>query len=203
MVDMEEKFWDERYGEREPLFSGEPNGVLVAEVSDLPPGRALDAGTGEGGDAIWLARRGWRVTGMDISGVALGRAAKAAAEAAVEVEWVRADLLSAPPEAGAYDLVSAQYLPIPRQPDHAAVRALIAAVAPGGTLLFVHHDPTELPEDREGPDMSEFYTPHDVGTLLGDDWTIETDETRPRTAPAPPGTHHTRDTLLRARRHTP
>jgi len=200
MSEMDERFWDELYGEREQLFSGNPNGVLVAEVRGLPPGRALDAGAGEGADAIWLARRGWRVTATDISRVALTRAAKAAAEAAVEVAWTHADLLAAPPDAGAYDLVSAQYLPIPHQPDHAAVRGLLAAVAPGGTLLFVHHDPAKQPEDWQGPDIGEFYQPREVAALLGDGWTIEADETRPRTAAAPPGTHHTRDTVLRARR---
>lgn len=183
------------------MFSGNPNGVLVAEVSGLPPGRALDAGAGAGADAIWPARHGWRVTGMEISRVALTRAAKAAAAAVVEVEWTHADLLAAPPAAGAYDLVSAPYLPIAHRRDHAAVRGLLAAVAPGGTLLFVHHDPAEQPEDRQGPDIGAFYQPREVAALLGDGWTVAADETRPRTAAAPPGTHHTRDTVLRARRH--
>lgn len=200
MTEMDEAFWDERYGEHERMFSGDPNGVLVAEVSDLPPGRALDLGAGEGADAIWLARRGWRVTAMEISRVALARARMAAADAAVDVDWRHADLLSTVPDAGAYDLVSAQYLPIPHQPGDAAVRGLVAAVAPGGTLLFVHHAPPDDPGDWNGPDISEFYSPHEVAALLGDGWTIETDETRPRNVPAPPGTHHTHDTVLRARR---
>lgn len=200
MTEMDEAFWDARYGEHEQMFSGNPNGVLVAEVSDLPPGRALDAGAGEGADAIWLARQGWRVTATEISRVALARAALAATEAAVDVGWTHTDLLTTPPDTGAYDLVTAQYLPIPHQPDHAAARALIAAVAPGGTLLFVHHAPPEDPGDWNGPDISEFYSPHEIATLLGDDWTIETDETRPRVVPAPQGTHHTHDTVLRARR---
>jgi len=200
MTEMDEAFWDARYGEHEQLFSGDPNGVLVAEVRDLPPGRALDLGAGEGADAIWLARRGWRVTAMEISRVALTRAQKSAADAAVEVDWRHADLLTTPPDAAAYDLVSAQYLPIPHQPDHTAIHALTASVAPGGTLLFVHHAPLDDPGDWHGPDISEFYSPHEVAGLLGEDWTIETDETRARTAPAPPGTHHTHDTVLRARR---
>lgn len=68
-------FWDERYRSAHSLWSGNPNRHLVAEAADLTPGAALDAGAGEGADAIWLAGRGWQVTAVDISGVALGRAA--------------------------------------------------------------------------------------------------------------------------------
>lgn len=71
--------WDTRYRERDgAMWSGRPNGRLVAEVADLTPGRALDVGCGEGADAIWLARRGWTVTAIDISDVAVGRAREAA-----------------------------------------------------------------------------------------------------------------------------
>lgn len=77
---MNEKFWNERYSSREKLFTGEPNGVLVTEVTDVPPGRALDAGCGEGADALWLARRGWLVTAVDISNVALQRAVMSGTE---------------------------------------------------------------------------------------------------------------------------
>ncbi len=70
--------WDARYGERDrAMWSGRPNGRLAAEVADLTPGRALDVGCGEGADAIWLARRGWTVTAIDISDVAVGRAREA------------------------------------------------------------------------------------------------------------------------------
>jgi 2-polyprenyl-3-methyl-5-hydroxy-6-metoxy-1,4-benzoquinol methylase len=75
---MDAQFWDDMYGSRARLFSGNPNGVLVTEVSDMVPGQALDIGCGEGGDALWLARRGWKVTALDISRTALERAAKAA-----------------------------------------------------------------------------------------------------------------------------
>ncbi|WP_158881698.1 class I SAM-dependent methyltransferase [Amycolatopsis anabasis] len=197
---MDEKFWDDRYGGTDQLFSGEPNGVLVTEVTGLPPGQALDVGCGEGGDALWLARHGWHVTAVDISRDALERAARAAGGTEA-VAWTRADLTATAPPAGAFDLVSVQYFPLPRRPGHTALRRLLAAVAPGGTLLFVSHDLAELPPREElGVDPSDYYEPHEVAGLLGDDWVVEVDETRPRTAPAPAGTHHTRDTVLRARR---
>lgn len=198
---MDAEFWDERYGGSEKLFSGNPNGVLVTEVADLPPGQALDVGCGEGGDALWLARRGWRVTAVDISRVALDRAAAAGADVADRIVWARADLAVTPPPAGSFDLVSVQYFPLPHQADHAAVRRLLAAVAPGGTLLVAGHDLADLPPGHESDfDPAGFYQPAEIGALLGAGWTVLVDETRLRTAPAPEGTRHVRDTVLLARR---
>ncbi|MFE3456144.1 class I SAM-dependent methyltransferase [Nocardiopsis aegyptia] len=197
---MDARYWDEKYGDREQLFSGEPNGVLVAETADLEPGQALDVGCGEGADALWLARRGWLVTGVDISLVALGRAAEAAADLADRVSWTRADLTAVPPPTGAFDLVSVQYFPLRRQADHTALRGLLASVAPGGTLLVVGHDLTGLPPRHEnGFDPADYYEPSDIAEHLDEGWTVLVDETRTRTVPAPAGTHHTHDTVLRAR----
>ncbi|MGI5171649.1 class I SAM-dependent methyltransferase [Spirillospora sp. CA-253888] len=199
---MDAQSWDERYRSRDRLFSGRPNGVLVAEAADLPPGQALDVGCGEGADALWLARHGWRVTAVDISRTALERAAAAAADVAGRVAWARADLTALSPPAGAFDLVSVQYFPLPRRPGHRALRGLLAAVAPGGTLLVVGHDLADLPPPTElGIDPGDYYRPDEIAGLLGGDWTVLINETRPRTAPAPAGTRHTRDTVLRARRH--
>lgn len=79
--------WNERYATHgDGLWSGRANGVLVAELAGSPPGRALDVGCGEGADAIWLAAAGWQVTGVDVSDVALERAAAAAGDAGVTVQ---------------------------------------------------------------------------------------------------------------------
>lgn len=197
---MDAAFWDERYRGSDQLFSGAPNGVLVSEVAGLAPGRALDVGCGEGGDARWLAERGWRVTAIDVSSVALERAARATGPSDA-VTWVCDDVITNAPPAGAFDLVSVQYFPLPRQQDHAALRGLLAAVAPGGVLLIAGHDLAGLtPGDVHGVDPRDFYTPAEIAELLDEDWTVLVDETRPRTAPAPPGSGHTHDTVLRARR---
>ncbi|MGK4906862.1 class I SAM-dependent methyltransferase [Streptomyces albus] len=200
---MDAEFWDEKYRGHDQLFSGEPNGVLVTEITGLAPGRALDVGCGEGGDALWLARQGWQVTGVDISHVALERAAAAAAAAGVadRVTWMRADPAETPLPAGAFDLVSAHFLPLLRRSGDSAMRGLLDAVAPGGTFLFVFHALDGLPERLEGGfTAADFCHPHDFVPLLGDDWAVVVDETRPRTTPAPAGTHHTHDVVLRARR---
>ncbi|GHH57028.1 SAM-dependent methyltransferase [Streptomyces umbrinus] len=198
---MDAQFWNEMYRSRDQVFSGNPNGVLVTEVTGLPPGQALDVGCGEGADALWLARHGWQVTAVDISTTALQRAAAAAVDSEGRVAWTRADLTITPPPADAFDLVSVQYFPLSLQPDHAALRGLLNAVAPGGTLLFASHDLADLsPRPEQGFDPGDYYQPDDIAKLLDHDWTVLINETRPRTAPAPAGTHHTHDTVLRAQR---
>ena len=109
-----EQFWEERYSGEERVWSGNPNVLLVREVADLAPGSALDLGCGEGADAIWLARRGWRVTAVDVSATALRRGAAHAADADVAdgITWEQHDLSRSFP-AGAFDLVSAQFLHSP------------------------------------------------------------------------------------------
>lgn len=188
--------WDAMYRSRDQVFSGSPNQVLVAEAVDLPPGRALDVGCGEGADALWLARRGWLVTAVDVSGIALQRAAAASADVRGRVAWTRADLTAAPPPAGPYDLVSVHYFPLRRRPGHAELHGLLDAVAPGGTLLFATHALSDLAPRQEADfDPADYYQPADIAQLLAPSWKVLVDETRPR---APAGTHHTRDTVLRA-----
>lgn len=173
-------------------------------MAGLTPGRVLDVGCGEGADAVWLAGQGWAVTALDVSRVALERAARAADEAGVPVRWVAAGLVGAPLPAGRFDLVSAQYPALHRTPGDDAEHALLAAVAPGGTLLVVHHadiDPVQAA--AHGFDPADYVSPADVKALLDDGWQVEVDERRPREVHGGGGAHHTHDLVLRARRHTP
>ncbi|MEI6375474.1 MAG: class I SAM-dependent methyltransferase [Actinomycetes bacterium] len=199
---MTEAQWDQRYSEFEQMWSGAPNGALVAEVAGLTPGRVLDVGCGEGADAIWLAANGWSVTAVEVSGIALARAAQHAADANVAVHWVHAGLVEAALPPASFDLVSAQYPALLQTPDAAAERALLDAVALGGVLLLVHHAGME--EHRhEGSSFNnaEFVWPRMVAALLDDEWVIEVDEVRPRAVPeGGAGAHHADDVILRARR---
>jgi SAM-dependent methyltransferase len=193
--------WDARYRDG-TMWSGRPNGRLVAEVADLVPGRALDVGCGEGGDAIWLAARGWTVTAIDISEVALRRAREAAEREGVAVEWVCADALQVPLAPRSFDLVSMQYPALPKAAGDDAVRALLDAVRPGGVLLAVYHDLDD--EHREhlrsrGVDPADYLGVDDLAALLGDDFTVESHVVEPRLDP-PPGTPHVADVVLRSRR---
>jgi SAM-dependent methyltransferase len=172
-------FWDERYsGGRQ--WSGEPNPQLVHEVADLVPGSALDVGCGEGGDAIWLARQGWRVTGMDVSAVALARAAEHAGD--LDVTWVQADVVAEAPT-GSYDLVSAHFIHMPPPQLKALHQRLADVVAPGGTLLIVGHDWSDTETGVQRPAIPELYFTADevAASFAPDEWTTVVAENRPRT----------------------
>ena len=194
--------WDSRYADRDQLWSGRPNGALVAEIEGLTPGRALDVGCGEGADAVWLAGMGWEVTALEVSGIALERAAEHARDAGVVLRRVHAGLVEAALPPASFDLVSAQYPALLRTPDGSAERALLAAVAPGGILLVVHHAGMEARHSQEGDfDPADYVWPSMIAALLDQDWEIEVDEQRPRIAPdGGAGAHHAEDVVLRARR---
>jgi SAM-dependent methyltransferase len=195
-----EQAWDERYRAKPDIWSGRPNAVLVAEAADLQPGTALDAGAGEGGDAFWLAARGWKVTAADISSVALERAAQRARERGLTITWLHADLAQAPAP-GTYDLVTAHFLHVPKSEQPSLFRHLAAAVAPGGTLLVVGHDLSDMAK-MPRPDLVEYgWTVGEVAAALGEGWTIEAVEGRPRQAAGPDGDQiEICDAVLRARR---
>ena len=197
--------WDERYSSAEQVWSGQANGALVAEVGDLSPGRVLDVGCGEGADAVWLARHGWQVIALDVSEVALQRAQAAAQQAGIEVEWIHAGLLDASLPHGAFDLVSAQYPALARTPNRDAERALLAAVAPHGHLLVVHHELDDAAIDRakaHGFDPTDYVDPGDVASLLDDHWHVQFDGQRPRQLTTGAGAHHANDVVLHAQRRS-
>ncbi len=164
---MDRHDWDARYAGDELLWRADPNRVLVAEVAGLPPARALDAACGEGRNAVWLASLGWRVTAVDFSEVALGKARRMSAERGVEVEWISADLAHWAPPTAAYDLVIVMYLQLPAAERGPVLRRLAAALAPGGTFLVVGHDLANLDGGYGGPkDPSVLYTPDDITAEL-------------------------------------
>ncbi len=198
-------FWDEHYGSAPALWSGKPNPVLVAEATDLPPGRALDVGCGEGADTLWLAGRGWQVLGTDVSQVALDRAAAAvdAGGLSDQVMWVQHDLLTWTPPARSFDLVSAQFFHLPADIRPQVYGGLADAVAPGGTFLVVAHHPSDLDTTMSRPPVEElFFTADDIAEQLDDEWDVQVSEARPRTAIDPDGKKVAiTDTVLKARRN--
>lgn len=208
----DEADWDHRYG-GDRTWSGNPNGTLVHEVTDLAPGRALDVGAGEGADALWLADCGWTVTATDISGNALARIRAEAERRGLAVDLIHGDVNDpAPFGTTTFDLVSLQYGSFRRTPDQRGLHNLLNAVAPGGTLLVVHHDHTPAGEQSGTPSGTAsrplMYDPaalvgvDDIATALAadpDTWCIEVHDTRPRPAGAV-STHHVDDVVLRATR---
>jgi len=160
---MKSEDWDDKYAITELVWGAGPNRFLVPEVAGLRPGKALDLGCGEGRNAIWLAERGWQVTGVDFSEVGLEKARRLASERGVEVNWLRADLLEYQPVEGAFDLVIVMYLQLPAAQLSAVIKKAVAALAPGGTLLVVGHDLLNLSEGVGGPqDPGVLFTPADI-----------------------------------------
>ncbi|MEV4392941.1 bifunctional NAD(P)/FAD-dependent oxidoreductase/class I SAM-dependent methyltransferase [Nonomuraea sp. NPDC049607] len=200
-----ERFWDDRYGQSERIWSGDPNARLVEEIADMTPGTALELGCGEGADAVWLARRGWRVTAADVSGVALARAAAHAADEGVAelIDWQRHDLAESFPE-GEYDLVTASYLHSPAELSREKVlRAAAAAVAPGGQLLVIGHagPPPWDPDAHPGVHLPTPEQVLDALELAEGEWEVLRAEEFARVQAAPGGGQAVRtDNVLRIRR---
>jgi SAM-dependent methyltransferase len=205
---FERDWWDDRYSAAAdaPVFSGHVNAQLAREAASLTPGRALDVGAGEGGDALWLASRGWEVTGLDFSPVALRRAADQAAAEGVghRTTWHQADVRTWEPGEQRWDLVTSHFLHLPDGGMRDVVRRLASAVAPGGTLLVVGHHPDDLATGLRHGRPEWLFTPEDLLPALDpEQFEVEVAEVRSRTE-----SHHhqpgvtVRDSVVRARRRS-
>ena len=162
---MSRERWDERYEVKELVWKADPNRFLVEELDSLVAGRALDLACGEGRNALWLASKGWQVTGVDFSPVGLEKARQLTAERGLVVSWIEADVVEWEPPSASFDLVVVMYLHI-----HAEQRRLVlehakAALAPLGKLLIVCHDISNLLEGTGGP--------QDPAVLCGPDELVE------------------------------
>jgi SAM-dependent methyltransferase len=188
------EFWEARYADSDRIWSGKVNQALADIAAELEPGRALDLGCGEGGDAVWLAQRGWGVTGVDLSATAVARGRAAAAAAGLSpdrIELVAADLATWTSD-NAYDLVTASFLHswpvlIPREE---ILRRATSFVAPGGYLLVVAHAAAPPWASPEMVESNRFPSPQSDLTALEldpDDWIVLTAETRERAAKGPDG----------------
>ncbi len=159
---MKREDWNRKYASPDFLWSTEPNRFLVAEVEGLSPGRALDLACGEGRNAVWLAQRGWQVTAVDFSEVALAKAKRLAQSRGMDVEWIAADLLDYRPP-GTFDLIADLYLQLPPEERRLVLERASVALAPGGTLLVVGHDLSNLTDGYGGPtDAAVLFTPDDI-----------------------------------------
>ena len=176
--------WNDRYRDTELVWSAGPNQFVEAELADLAPGRALDLAAGEGRNAIWLARRGWQVTAVDFSQAGLDKGQTLAGD--VAVDWVCADATTWQGD-GSYDVCVVAYLQLPAAERRAAVRNAFASLRPGGVLLLVAHDTTNLTEGVGGPQDAEvLMTAEEVlGDLDGERFEVERAERVSRSVPRP------------------
>ena len=198
-----QEYWDERYAAHDHVWSGRPNQRLLEQAADLAPGQALDVGFGEGADAVWLAERGWRTTGADVSVVALEKARRHAGEAGVadRTTWVHVDLVAGDALPGGNDLVSAMYVHVPDAEFDRVYAAIAAAVRPGGTLLVAGHHPAEQETDLRNPQLSHLlFPPERVTAVLGGGWRVEVAEAVTREAEMHGEPRLATDTVVVARR---
>ena len=159
---MDPTAWNQRYAGHDLVWSAEPNRFLPPEVSALTPGRALDVACGEGRNAIWLARRGWDVVGIDFAEAAIVKARRLAADAGVDVDWVVGDVTATTPSGG-FDLVIVFYLQLPPPAWAASLDRAARATGPGGTLLVVGHHVDNLEHGYGGPTSRDVL--HDPGAI--------------------------------------
>ncbi len=197
--------WEFRYREQPQRWSGNPNATLVDVVGALTPDRAVDLGCGEGADAIWLARQGWHVLGVDISSTAVARARAAAVEAGVDehATFEDHDLSDWEPE-GEIDLVTASFFHSREElPRTEILRRVADHVAPGGHVAIVSHAAPPPWSDHAHHDELLLDAAGEVAALgLGDDWEVVLAEHRERQATSPTGDPVTLDdiaVLLRRR----
>ncbi|GAA1152781.1 class I SAM-dependent methyltransferase [Nesterenkonia lutea] len=198
-------FWENRYAGAERVWSGRVNATLSSLVADLPAGRSLDLGCGEGGDVLWLAGRGWEALGVDISATAVARArshAEVEDFAPGSAEFLVGELPEGMP-AGPFDLITASFLQSPVALDRTEIlRAAAQRVSIGGRLLVVSH--------ATAPPWSEHkHGPEEMPTLDGDlqalhpraEWELEVGELRERSAVGPDGQEASlEDLVILARR---
>lgn len=155
---MDARDWDERYGASDLVWTAGPNRFVEEHTAGLEPGSALDVAAGEGRNALWLAQRGWDVTALDFSEVAVERGRRLARERGVEVDLRVADVTVEPFGDRGYDLALVSYLHLPHERLADVHRRAAAAVGAGGTLLIVGHDRTNIERGHGGP--------QDPGVLL-------------------------------------
>jgi SAM-dependent methyltransferase len=168
MTSMSEQDWDDRYRGTDLVWSAIPNRWVAEQTAALAPGRALDLGCGEGRNSIFLAQRGWDVTGVDFSGEAIAKARRLtlAQQAPLAIDWRRADATEFD-EPTSYDLAMLVYLQLPVPQRREAIRAAWQALRPGGVLLVIAHHSDNLTTGAGGPqDPAVLYTQDDVLTDL-------------------------------------
>jgi SAM-dependent methyltransferase len=208
--------WDARYAAEPLLWGLEPNQFVRARLAGAEPGRAVDLACGSGRNALWLARRGWQVSAVDISAVALTHGTARARELGVAIDWQQGDVRGWAP-AQPIDLALVAYLHLPVAELIELLAAAAAALAPGGRLLYIGHSRTNFTRGFGGPsdpcvlaeiadlaaaavdlhvrELAHLIRPTDAGPAIdivldASPWPVQsTDGGSPQDGPAPTDTH--------------
>lgn len=194
---MDAAAWDERYAASERVWSAGPNEFVEQVCGALAVGRAIDLAAGEGRNALWLASRGWDATAIDFSSVAIDRARATAAERDIALRTEVVDLETYVPQAAGYELVLIAYLHLPAVVWRPVLERAAAAVAPGGRLVIVGHDRTNLEHGVGGPqDAAVLTSPDDIVAVISPDLEVERAEVVDRAVSTDDGPRVAKDTLV-------
>ncbi len=194
---MDATGWDERYAASDRVWSAGPNEFVEEACAGLEPGRAIDLAAGEGRNALWLAARGWDATAVDYSAVAIDRARTTADERGVPLRSEVADLETYVPQEGSYELVVIAYLHLPAPDSKAILARAAAAVAPGGRLVVVGHDRTNLEHGIGGPqDPAVLTSPADIVSEISPSLLVQRAEVVDREVSTDDGPRFAKDTLV-------
>ena len=200
---MDARAWDARYATKDYVWTIEPNRYVKDELSGTPPGRALDLAAGECRNAVWLAKKGWQVIAVDFSTVALEKGRQLAAHHDVgNIDFVVADVTNFDPT-GPLDLVLIAYLQIALTPRAALLRRTTSWLGPGGTILVVAYDKTNIEGGYGGPPAPDVnYTVDETVAALGG-LVIDSARVAHRTVETPEGDRVALDTVVVAHRRAP
>lgn len=177
----QETIWSKRYRDagEEYLFGTQPNRFLARRAALFEQGRtALSVADGEGRNSVWLAEQGLEVTAVEISDVAIEKARRLAVGRGVDVEFIRADMLSPdwpPPELhGAFDRVVGIFIqfvgPAGRERQFAAMKQLTRA---GGRIVLQGYTPKQLEFRTGGPSAVENLYTRELLLAAFRDWQVE------------------------------
>jgi SAM-dependent methyltransferase len=201
LAGMDAAHWNAKYSSVELMWSVEPNRFVAEILSGWTPGRAIDLACGEGRNAIWLAQQGWHAVGVDFSDVALDKARRLADANRLDIEWVCADATSYVPTAASFDLALLCYFQLPAAEIEQVLQHALAALAPGGVLLFIAHALDNLQHGIGGPqDPTVLYTPEQIAALVAPPVVVERVEHVRRPVTTPDGERDAIDLIVQARR---
>jgi len=166
------QFWNERFNKEEFIFGKEPNEYLVEQASQYlkPNASVLCIADGEGRNGVWLAKQGMRVTGFDVSDIALVKAKQFASDNQVNIQYSLCDTDGFDWQVNTYDAVVGIFIQFADPEMRARIfRQVHQTLKPGGLFILQGYTPKQLEYKTGGPSLLEhLYTEEMIRELSRD-----------------------------------